>query len=155
MPIGWCGNSTAPWAYRTVMTTHQVLQGGFTNMPAFEPYPVSQTPFVPERRANPSDVVMTCLLIALHIAGFLLVFYVSLFWGMATDSCTEQTCNYDNITLAVMLSDLVGGIVVLSTSTTAVLLMAFKRTAFWAPLLGIVVQVILVLMSLIALDGVS
>ena len=124
-------------------------------MTYFEPYPVSQTPFVPARRSNTADVVVTSLLLTVYLGGFLMVVWFSLFWAMATDSCTAQTCNYDNLTWAYILTDLVGAIVLLSVSITAIVLMAFKRIAFWAPLLGITVQVILLLMSLGILEGVA
>ena len=123
-------------------------------MTHFEPYPLSQTPFVPVRRSNTADVVVTSVLIATYIGGFLLIVFFSMFWAMATDSCSYQTCSYDNLSWAYILTDLVGGLVLLSTSIAAIVLMVRKHIAFWVPLLGMATQIILLVISFALLDNV-
>ncbi len=124
-------------------------------MTYYQPFPAPQAPFVPVRRSHTADVVVTSMLITTYLGGFLLVAFFSLFWVMGTDACSYQTCNYDNLTWAYILTDLVGGLVLLSTSIAAIVLMVRKHIAFWVPLLGMAIQIVLLVISFGLLDSIA
>jgi hypothetical protein len=87
------------------------------------------------------DLVATWSLLALQ--GVVLVgsVYVSLFFAMATDSCYDDRCNTDKLLWAYVVAD-GGGIAVVAVATiAAIILTVRRRTAFWVPLVGLILQV--------------
>ncbi len=116
-------------------------------MSTCQPYP--QAPTVAARRPRTADIVATSLLISLHVTAFVVAAFFSAFYAMASDPCgTGVACDTAKIGHAYVLTDIVGGVVMLGASAGAVLLMLRRRVAFWVPLLGITVQVILVIASI-------
>ncbi|MEH3155164.1 MAG: DUF6264 family protein [Gordonia paraffinivorans] len=127
-----------------------------TPYPSPPPAPWAPAPAVARRPTRTADVVVTSLLMAAHVTVFGAAAFFSLFYAMASDPCGSETaCDTGKIGQAYLLTDAVGLVVLLGASTAAVLLMLRRHIAFWVPLLGIGVQVVLVAISLGLLGGVA
>lgn len=106
-------------------------------------------------RTRTADVVATSMLIAAHLGVFLLAAFFSMFYAMAADPCSGETsCNTGNITGAFVLTDVVGLAVLLVASVSAIVMVVRNTVAFWVPLVGMGMQVLLVAASLGLLDNV-
>lgn len=88
-----------------------------------------------ERRTG--DLVATLLLIGFSIGGAVVLFFVSLLWAIGT---------YDN-TLAIVLGGylplafaVIGGVI-------GILALSRKRTAFWYPLIALVLSIVVWLIA--------
>jgi hypothetical protein len=126
-----------------------------TPYPFHQPFPPQHAPMVPARPTRTVDVIVTSFLVVTHVAVLGVSAFFSLFYAMASDPCSGGTsCDTGKITQAFVLTDGVGLVVLLAASIAAVLLMLRRHIAFWVPLLGIGVQVLLVTASFGLIEGV-
>lgn len=95
------------------------------------------------------------MLLMIYLLGYAATVFFSMFWVMATDACSSETCNYNVLTYAYVANDLVGGVVALAITVAAVILMIRKRIAFWLPLIGIGTQVGLLAVSVVLLGNIT
>ncbi|MGX9296045.1 DUF6264 family protein [Tsukamurella paurometabola] len=134
--------------------------GGPVGQPVPPWYPAPRPPAAPYTPTRwPTwrivDMIATIVLFTLYGVALLGLLYFSVFWVMATDSCGASDCDYDKLSAAYVLNDLVGGVVFLVTLVVAVVLLVRRTPAFWLPLLGGAVQVGLFLAAMHQLSGVS
>ncbi len=101
------------------------------------------------------DLVVTLVLFSLYAVGLLSLLYLSMFWTMATDSCSTGACDYAKLGQAYFLNDLAGIGVFAVTVVVAIVLLCLRKPAFWLPILGGAIQVVLLLASLDLLAGIT
>jgi uncharacterized BrkB/YihY/UPF0761 family membrane protein len=106
--------------------------------------PTSYRTLQPERTARPVkvwDVVLTVVfLVALVIAAPVATF-AGAFLAMASDACGGGGCNEALLNFGVWFGVIEPWVVMLLALTASILLLVFRRVAFWVPLLGIVLMI--------------
>lgn len=108
----------------------------------------TQQPARPPRTTNQTvDIVMTVVLLVVQGLAFMVSVYISLFFGMATDSCSGE-CNTAPLDAAFLITD-GGGLLTLALAIiVSIVLLVRRHLAFWVPLVGIAIQIGLVIAGL-------
>ena len=88
-----------------------------------------------ERRTG--DLVATLLLIGFSIGGAVVLFFVSLLWAIGT---------YDN-TLAIVLGGYLPLAFAVIGGVAGIVALSRKRTAFWYPLIALVLSIVVWLIA--------
>ncbi|HEY9314477.1 hypothetical protein [Williamsia sp.] len=98
----------------------------------------------PRTTSQTVDYTMTVMLLVLQGLTFMASVYISLFFVMATDSCYGD-CDTGPLTTAYAVTDGGGLVVMVSAIVASLVLLARRRLAFWVPLVGIGLQVVLLM----------
>ncbi|CAN5145484.1 hypothetical protein BH11ACT4_BH11ACT4_08810 [soil metagenome] len=99
---------------------------------------------VPRQRRT-WDLVLTIVLLVVYLVATALSSGFGVFLAFASDSCgASSVCNTDQIAAAMIL--VVGGVWVpfVILLVVAIVLLATRRLAFWAPVLGILLAAAIV-----------
>ncbi|MEQ1736110.1 MAG: DUF6264 family protein [Rhodoglobus sp.] len=100
------------------------------------------------------DLALTIVLLVLHI-GFVLVACIAGFLlAVASDSCgASSACNYDQIATGMMVG--VGGpaVVGLLTVGVAIIFLVRRRLAFWIPIVGSVLALVVEVVAWMLASG--
>ena len=103
---------------------------------------------VPVRERRTWDVVLTILFLVLYLGSVVIASILSFFLAFAGDGCgASMNCDYDRIGQG-MLVVLVGPwIPVLFVLGAAIILLVKRRLAFWVPLAGIALTIVIVVIG--------
>ncbi|MBT0568544.1 hypothetical protein [Williamsia sp. CHRR-6] len=119
------------------------------HQPAPQMQPYQPHPKVKESAGRQADLVVSIVLTMLYGTAMGLIWFLSLFLSaFATDSCGAQTCRYEYLAWALGITDIGGGVVLLAVLIAVAVRLGRRRTAWWIPLVGIGIQVILMAISL-------
>ncbi len=127
-------------------------------MPGAYPYPYQPAPPAPNRWPawRIADLVGTIVLFGMYAVGLLALLYFSVFWAMATDSCSAASnCDYGKLDTAFVLNDICGIIVFLVSLIAGIVLLVLRKPAFWLPLLGGLIQIGLFVAAMHQLSGIN
>lgn len=88
------------------------------------------------------DVVLTIffLLTGVGLAVLLAIFGALL--AFASDSCTDLTCNYGQISAGILVAVIAPIVLTLAALILSIVLLAKRRRAFWVPLAGSILSVL-------------
>lgn len=104
------------------------------------PTPAQATQVAVRQRARTADVIAIVVLILVQLAGAVAALLSCIVLPMSIDNCAYQTCGDEKwISWAIWMQ--IAAVAVAGGFTAAGLIMlARKRTGFWLPLLGCVIQ---------------
>lgn len=80
------------------------------------------------------DIVVSSILLVLLAALAALMSFFGFFLAMASDPCGARDCSYDLIGTGLMTAVALPWVLLLGSSVITILLLAFRRIAFWVPL---------------------
>ncbi len=111
----------------------------------------------PVRARRTWDLVLTIVFLVLHLGVAALASFVGFFLAFASDSCgASSVCNYDQIATGMMIG--IGGPIVIAVLTliVSIVLIVVRRIAFWVPLVGSVLAIVVEAAAFfVATSGVS
>ncbi|WP_394553463.1 hypothetical protein ACDF64_03660 [Agromyces sp. MMS24-JH15] len=117
----------------------------------WEQAPVATEP----RRVIVWDLVLTIVLIVVLIGVTAVLWVLSFFLAFAGDSCGAVECDYDVIGTGFVVAMFGPIIAAVPPIVAAVIVLVFKRIAFWIPLVGIALVIaVFVVGVLITVSGV-
>lgn len=80
------------------------------------------------------DIVVSSILLLLLAALAALMSFFGLFLAMASDSCGARDCSTDLIGTGLITAVALPWVLLLAASVATILLLSFRRVAFWIPL---------------------
>lgn len=80
------------------------------------------------------DIVLSSILLVLLAALAALVSFFGLFLAMASDPCGARDCNTELIGTGMITAVALPWVLLLASAVFTILLLAFRRIAFWVPL---------------------
>lgn len=108
------------------------------------PEPTAANP----RQRRTWDLVLTIVLLIGYLLGTLLVSFSSFFLAFAGDSCgASAVCDYDQMSAGMMVALYGVWIPALFVVIAAIVLLVLKRIAFWVPLAGGLLTIIIVIIG--------
>lgn len=101
------------------------------------------------------DVVITIVLLIADAVLAALASFMALFLVMASDPCGVRDCSTELITLGWLMGMILPWVVLVATAVVAIVLMVKRRLAFWVPLAGAaLIVLVLVLAFFVTASGV-
>jgi hypothetical protein len=80
------------------------------------------------------DIVVSSILLVLLAALAALMSFFGFFLAMASDSCGARDCNSELIGTGLITAVALPWVLLLAASVATILMLAFRRLAFWVPL---------------------
>ena len=80
------------------------------------------------------DIVVSSILLVLLAALAALMSFFGFFLAMAGDSCAVRDCSTDLIATGLIVAVALPWVLLLASAVFTILLLAFRRIAFWVPL---------------------
>lgn len=106
----------------------------------------------PKRPLRVWDLVLTIVLLVGDVALAALASFMGLFLAMASDPCGARDCDYDLITAGFFVGTIGPWVALALTLAAAIVLMVLRRIAFWVPLAGAAL-IVLVMVTAFGLAG--
>jgi len=98
------------------------------------------------------DIVLTIVLLVADVALAAVASFMGVFLAMASDPCGARDCNFDLITAGFFVGTIGPWVALTLTLAAAIVLLVLRRIAFWVPLAGAAL-IVLVMVAAFGLAG--